>query len=156
MALLQAVAEHGRTDRWMDSSDINATCGPQLTSHVQFNSVKLVSWDQLWHYQKIICFILKGTLSCLEKFIYIVVLALDIWNLYFLFPKTVIYSFKFWKNLKFLVRKVTIFASMAPMLSQFWCQRLQCIHYFGVNGCIFIVTEINYCSEWFINYYLIG
>ena len=35
-------------------------------------------------------FKLKGTLSCLENFSYLVVLALEILNLYFLFPKDVI------------------------------------------------------------------
>ena len=42
--------------------------------------------------------------------------------------------YKIWRNLKFLVRKVTIFASMAPNFPQFWCQRLQTFHSFGVNG----------------------
>ena len=55
-------------------------------------------------------------------------------NVQFLFPETVIWSSKFLKILKILVRKVSNFASMAPMLSQFSCQWLQSVHNVGVNG----------------------
>ena len=37
----------GRVDGWTDS-DIDATSGPQLTTDVQVDSVKLVRWGQMW------------------------------------------------------------------------------------------------------------
>ena len=78
--------------------------------------------------------LLKGTLSCLKNFWYVIVQVLLISNIWILSLIVTIKTYKIWKIWQFLVIKVTIFASMAPNFSQFWCQRLQTFHSFGVNG----------------------
>ena len=88
-------------------------------------------------------FLLKGILSCWENFWYVKTGSLVIPNQFLIFPNSTSNPPKFTKNYFFLVRNSTQMALTAPLFPLNWCQRLQNLDRFGVNGSKILIKLVS-------------